>query len=82
MIELYSKNNCSSCIQAKDLLNRKGLKYVEFNIDTNYTVEELKQRFPDAKTVPQLVINGQRVAGYEQLVEWVDNYDKSRFLQD
>lgn len=80
--EIYSKDNCIFCTRAKDLLNRKGIQYTEYNIDRNYTREQFLSKFPNAKTVPQIVIEGEHIPGFEQLSEWMVNYDKSRFLQD
>jgi glutaredoxin 3 len=82
IVEVYSKNNCIFCTRAKDLLSRKNIPYTEYNIDMNYTREEFLQKFPNAKTVPQIVINGEHIPGYDHLTEWMENYDKSRFLQD
>lgn len=82
IVEVYSKDNCIFCTRAKDLLNSKGIRYVEYNIDRNFTREEFLQKFPNAKTVPQIVIDGEHIPGYDHLSEWMVNYDKSRFLQD
>lgn len=81
-IEIYSKDNCAFCVRAKNLLAQKGLNYVEYNMNRNYTREEFLAKFPNAKTVPQIVIDGTTVGGFDKLEEWVVNYDKSRFLQD
>jgi len=39
----------------------------------NCTREELLEAIPNARTVPQIVINSHVVGGYEQLVEYVEN---------
>lgn len=33
MITVYSKNNCPNCVQAKNLLQLKGIEYTEVKID-------------------------------------------------
>lgn len=76
-IEIYSKNDCYACTKAKNLLTSRGFKYVEFNINLNYTVEELREKFPNAKTVPQIMIDGQHIAGSDKLEEWMIDYDNS-----
>lgn len=82
IVEIYSKDNCIFCTRAKDLLNRKNIQYTEYNLDRNYTKEQFLQKFPDARTVPQIIIDNEHIPGYEPLTEWMVNYDKSRFLQD
>jgi glutaredoxin 3 len=81
-IEIYSKDNCSFCTQAKNFFLQRGMEYVEFKIGSTYTVEQFKQKFPTARTVPQIVIDGSHIGGYDQLQEWAVNYDKSKFIQD
>lgn len=81
-IEIFSKENCVYCNRAKALLLQKGLNFVEHVIGKDYTREAFMEKFPNAKTVPQVIINGEHVGGFEQLTEWTVNYDKSRFIQD
>ena len=33
MLTIYSKNNCPFCVQAKTLLESKGVPYTEINIE-------------------------------------------------
>ena len=77
MIDLFTKSNCSYCVQAKNLLNREGQAFREIPIYSTITIdnlfqpgilsEELKARYPDAKTAPVVVINGQFIGGYQEL---------------
>ncbi len=54
--EIYGRQNCQWCDAAKALLERKGLKYRYHDIESNTDLlEEFKELFPDAKTVPQIL---------------------------
>lgn len=76
MFTIYSKPNCAFCEQAKSLLSSKGLEYQELIIDvgqpkdpnkTYTTVESLKQRVPDARTVPQIFDGDELIGGFQAL---------------
>lgn len=63
-IIIYTKSNCVNCRVAKDILKSKGLAYSERDL-TNDPVKqaELFAAYPDARQMPQIFINGQRVGG-------------------
>lgn len=66
-IEVYSKNNCTYCVHAKQLLTTHGKNFVEYKLDEDFTREILLSKFPEAKTFPVIVIDGFNIGGYEQL---------------
>lgn len=60
-VVIYTKNNCPNCTSAKNLLRAKNLPYVELNIEFN---PALREDLPeDARQMPQVFINRQRVGG-------------------
>ena len=70
-VDIYSKTVCSFCTNAKTLLNDRGISFVEHNIENDSTTfNEFKARFPTAKTVPQIVIDGVAIGGFTELVEY------------
>lgn len=66
-IEIYSKNNCTFCDQAKQLLRMHGKEFVEYKLDEDFTREVLLSKFPEAKTFPVIVLDGYNIGGFEQL---------------
>ena len=63
-ITVYTKSNCPNCVAAKQLLKSKGLEYGEINIDEGpVTRESFMAAYPDARQMPQIFIDGQRVGG-------------------
>jgi glutaredoxin 3 len=74
-IEIYTKDACPYCVQAKKLFESKGWEYTEhyINADTRQTLlEELTTRLGVApRTVPQIFIDGQAIGGYTDLVAWL-----------
>jgi glutaredoxin len=69
MFSVYTRNGCSFCEKAKNLLNQNNLQYVEYSIGKNILREEVLQKFPGIKMLPIIVdVNGTLVGGYEDLV--------------
>jgi glutaredoxin 3 len=67
---IYTKDNCPYCVQAKNLFSLKGETYQEMKIGVDLTREEFMEIFPDVKTVPFIIIDEERVGGYDRLVEY------------
>jgi glutaredoxin 3 len=52
---------------AKTLLKNKGIVFEERMIGVNWTKEQLLESIPQARTVPQIILNGEYIGGYDQL---------------
>lgn len=64
---VWSKYHCPFCDQAKALLEAKGIEYEEKKIGDGYTKEDLLAAVPNARTVPQIFLDGQLVGGFTEL---------------
>jgi glutaredoxin 3 len=64
---VWSKYNCPYCDQAKALLTQRGIKYEERKIGDGYTREELLEAVPNARTVPQIFLDGNLIGGFTEL---------------
>jgi len=64
---VWSKDNCPYCDQAKALLTQKGIKYEERKIGDGYSREELLEAVPNARTVPQIFLDGNLIGGFTEL---------------
>jgi len=62
-IVIYTKSNCPNCTTAKRLLDSKGIGYFECDVDLESNRLDLLRRYPEAKQLPQITINNQRVGG-------------------
>ena len=62
-IQIYSKSNCPNCTTAKNLLKAKGLPYDEDNLDEPALMNAFLRMYPDARQMPQIFIDNQRVGG-------------------
>jgi glutaredoxin len=68
---IYSMVGCGWCTEAKKLLDEKGAKYVEIVIGQDVTREEFKERYPDVKGVP-LILMTTTLGGYNELKSTVN----------
>jgi glutaredoxin len=74
-VEIYTKDNCPYCVQAKALFKSKGWEYTEHFISEStrtQLLEELTTRIGvTPRTVPQIFIDDQAIGGYTDLVAWL-----------
>ena len=68
MIKIYSTTWCPSCRAAKSLFDFKNVEYEEINIEEVDISREKLKEMTGGHTVPQIVINGTSVGGYDQLI--------------
>tara|TARA_B100001029_G_C14994461_1_gene414102 strand:- start:780 stop:1037 length:258 start_codon:yes stop_codon:yes gene_type:complete len=68
-VEIYSRSNCSYCVMAMNFFDSKGIKYDVYSADDPKVFEEMLERNPQARTVPQIFIDDKLIGGYTDLVE-------------
>ena len=73
MLEIYGKTQCSFCVKAKNLCEQRGLEYEYKLLDADFTSEEFFEKFPGARTFPQIIMNGEKIGGFSGLIEMVTN---------
>lgn len=69
---IFTRSDCSFCDEAKKLLKERGIKLEERNTDGADGWMQMVQyihKFYDqyARTVPQIIIDGEYVGGYKEL---------------
>ena len=72
MILIYGKPMCPFCDKAKALCEQRGFKYEYKSLGTDYSKEELLETFPGARTVPQIVVNGNKVGGFDGFTKYLE----------
>ncbi len=69
-IELYTRPMCGFCYQAKKLLDKKGVAYVEYDIWSEAgRKDEMVERSNGGSTVPQIFVDDEHVGGCTDLME-------------
>ena len=66
-IKIYTTSWCGPCKMAKRLLEEKGYSFEEIDIEEKgWTREDLFNK-TGGRTVPQIVIEGVTIGGYDEL---------------
>ena len=68
-ILIYSTNWCRYCDLAKMFFYKKGWKYEEINIEELGWYSSKFLEVCKATTVPQIVIDGEAIGGYDDLIK-------------
>ena len=75
--KIYTKNGCSYCIQAKTLLQIRGIQYEEVNVEiVDGAKERMLSECAEAgytpRTYPQIWIDGKHIGGFTELKSYFD----------
>jgi len=62
-ITIYTKSGCPNCVSAKYIMQLHNLEYTEIDIEVGGRFANFVANYPDAKQMPQIFINDQRVGG-------------------
>ena len=82
MIKIYSTFWCPSCVAAKQLLDQKGLTYEEINIEKIDMSREQLAEITGGMKVPQIVVNGTNIGGFDQLMILNQSGELEKLLND
>ena len=77
MIQIWGKAQCPHCDAAKRLCEQNAYNFEYRQLDVDFTREEVLEHFPGARTFPQIVVNGTKIGGWDQLKTYVEetNYN-------
>lgn len=67
MYTVFSKDNCQYCEMAKRLLDANQQDYLEVKLGRDMQIDEFKTRYPNQRTVPLILKDGQEIGGYQDL---------------
>ncbi|HWV38245.1 MAG TPA: glutaredoxin 3 [Vulgatibacter sp.] len=69
-VKVYTTDYCPYCVQAKNLLTRKGVPFEEIDVTGDDAARaDLVKRSGGLRTVPQIFIGDHHVGGYDRLSE-------------
>jgi glutaredoxin 3 len=68
-ITMYSTDACSFCIRAKALLDARKLDYEEINLERDPDGRAELARKTGMLSFPQILIDGELVGGFRELLE-------------
>ena len=73
MIKIYSTSWCGPCQSAKRLLDQLNQAYQEIDIEEHRISRQDLKNLTGGSTVPQIIINGNSIGGFDSLVKMNQN---------
>jgi len=67
-VTIYTTEPCGFCRVAKSLLTKRGVSYTEINLAKDPSGRAELVRLTGMMTFPQVVIDGEPIGGYQELV--------------
>ena len=68
-VTVYTTDGCSLCVSAKTLLDRRNIAYEEINLARDPDGRAELTKITGMYTFPQIVIDGQSIGGFRELLE-------------
>jgi len=72
-IVMYTRTNppCPFCLQAKQLAGSKNIEFENIDIGTDITMQEFRERFPNARAVPLILDDGVVIGGFNEFRNYI-----------
>jgi glutaredoxin 3 len=67
-VTIYTTEHCSLCLSAKTLLDRRGISYEEINLARDPDSRDELSRSTGMYTFPQIVVDGEAIGGFTELL--------------
>lgn len=82
-IILYSTRTCGFCRAAKNLLDDKGISYIEIDISSDPELRgQMMTKANGSRTVPQIFINDAHLGGFSDLYSLQQSGTLDKLLGD
>lgn len=66
-VVVYTKDYCAFCTRAKALLRSKEIAFAEIDVTHDERLQEEVRKLSGRMTVPQILIDGKAVGGFDEL---------------
>ena len=80
-ITIYSSDSCTYCLRAKKLLENKGIKYKEVNLDHAPGQREEISKKTGMKTIPQIFIGEDCIGGFTELAALETSGELDKYIK-
>lgn len=80
-VTLYTTERCPYCINAKALLASKKVTPIEIRVDDDPEARAKMEALSGRRTVPQILINGEPIGGFDDLKRLNDTGELDKLLK-
>jgi peroxiredoxin (alkyl hydroperoxide reductase subunit C) len=70
-VSLYTIPGCQPCAAVKAFLEEKGVDYEALVVGDDVTREEFQSVTGNARSVPQILVDGNHISGFDELKSMV-----------
>jgi len=70
---IYGKDNCPYCDMAVKLSEKEGYDTTYKKLGRDFDGVEMAEQFPNARTFPQVILDGVKIGGYTDFVNEYGN---------
>ena len=56
---------------AVQICETKDLEFKKYMLDEDFNREEFTEKFPNARTFPQIIVDGELIGGYQEFNQYV-----------
>lgn len=81
-VVIYTTPGCPYCADAKELLNKKGVKYEEIQVDKDANKLAEMVKLSKRRSVPQIFINNESIGGFDELSKLATSGELDTLLKD
>jgi glutaredoxin 3 len=81
-VVIYTSAGCPYCMDAKKLLDKKGVKYQEIPVDKDADKLSEMVKLSGRRSVPQIFINNKPIGGFDDLSELATSGELDTLLKD
>lgn len=74
-IEIYGRDNCNFCDLSVLECEKRNLNYSIFKLNEDFSREEMLEKFPNAKTYPQITVDNKLIGGYTEFRKFINDND-------
>lgn len=67
MYEIYTRPGCVRCDEVKALFASKKINYAEYIVGKDFSVAEVKEKFPRVSILPIILKDGKRITTIDEL---------------
>ncbi len=81
-VVIYTTQGCPYCADAKELLNKKGVKYEEIQVDKDPNKLAEMMKLSQKRSVPQIFIDQESIGGFDSLSKLATSGKLDTLLKD
>lgn len=81
-VVIYTTLGCPYCADAKELLDKKGIKYEEIQVDKDPSKLAEMMKLSQRRSVPQIFIGKKSIGGFDELSKLATSGELETLLKD